>query len=184
MKPIINQNKKIAGSIFSFHLKFLFPAFVLLLCAEPVKPNPVPARQEINIPGLYEALQSGDTAAINSFLKMLNDDSTLLAVAYKGALLMRKSGLMKSAKEKLALFKQGRSLLENAIMKDNKNAEFRFLRLIIQENCPSFLHYHKQKEEDADIVKKSYKNFSGELKSAIVNYAKVSKSIKPADFSN
>jgi hypothetical protein len=91
---------------------------------------------------------------------------------------------MKSAKEKLALFKQGRNLLENAVMKDDKNSEFRFLRLIIQENCPSFLRYNKQKEEDAEIVKKSYKNFSVELKNAIVNYSKVSKSIKPADFSN
>lgn len=105
-------------------------------------------------------------------------------MAYTGALVMRKSSFQKSAKKKLTLFKQGRRLLEDAIIKENSNAEFRFLRLIIQENCPAFLKYHDKIKEDAEVVKHYYKNFSPELKHAVAGYSKVSKTLKPQDFAN
>ncbi|HKR03937.1 MAG TPA: hypothetical protein VJY62_04810 [Bacteroidia bacterium] len=164
--------------------KLLFAAFVFILCSGMSKTVSPAVLSIINITEFYDALQSEDTVKINSFLKVLADDTALSSIACKGALLMRKSGFQKSAKRKLEMFKQGRILLEDAIKKENDNAEFRFLRLIIQENCPAFLKYHDKIKEDADAVKHFYKNFSAELKHAVADYSKVSKSLKPDSFAD
>jgi hypothetical protein len=164
--------------------KLLFAAFVFILCSGMSKPVSPAILSGLKITEFYEALQSEDTIKINSFLKVLADDTALSSIAYKGALLMRKSGFQKSAKRKLEMFKQGRMFLEDAIKKENDNAEFRFLRLIIQENCPAFLRYHDKIKEDADAVKLFYKNFSPELKHAVADYSKVSKILKPGSFAD
>lgn len=80
------------------------------------------------------------------------------------------------------MFKQGKMLLEGAIKKENKNTEFRFLRLIIQENCPAFLKYQDNIKEDADAVKQMYKKISSALKQAVLDYSKTSKTLKADEF--
>jgi hypothetical protein len=68
--------------------------------------------------------------------------------------------------------------LEKAILKNNKNAEYRFLRLIIQENAPKVLKYNANIKEDVKVVSSEYLSFASEVKSAVVNYSKTSASLK------
>lgn len=160
--------------------------FLLFSASAFLRWNPAEAErfggQKINLIDFYSALESQDTIKLNSFLHILENDSTSSAHAYTGALLMKKSGLKKSPKEKLPMFRQGKTLLEDAIKKENKNTEFRFLRLIIQENCPDFLKYKNNIKEDADAVKQMYKKFSPALKQAVKDYSKKSKTLKTSDF--
>ncbi|HTB24177.1 MAG TPA: hypothetical protein VK711_02345, partial [Puia sp.] len=79
---------------------------------------------------------------------------------------------------KLRLFKSGRKLLEAAIINYPENAEFRFLRLIIQEHAPGVLGYKNDLEKDSEFIQKSYKSLPDELQQIMVSYSKKSKFLK------
>jgi hypothetical protein len=157
------------------HIKIIF---ILLLFV--VSKNSDAQQNEFQ--RVYTALQSDDSAKINFELSSLETTSLKGKDAYTGALTMRKSGLAKSGLEKLSLFKKGRRMLEASIKLDSMNAEYRFLRLIIQEHVPDFLNYHSKKEEDAKMIRESYRKLSPELQAIIKNYSKNSHILKPEDF--
>lgn len=133
-------------------------------------------------PEVYNALQSNDTVQINRQLRTLENAAMPQKEAYAGALQMKLSGLVKSGMEKLKIFKSGRMKLENSIKRDSLNAEYRFLRLIIQENTPDFMNYHSKLKEDAKFVRESFAKLNHQLQQAIVDYSKRSKILKPEDF--
>ena len=91
---------------------------------------------------------------------------------------MKKAGLAGIPVQKLNLFKQGHKELEAAIKREPKNVEFRFLRLMIQENAPGVLGYKDQLPEDSEYIKKSYKTLPDEVQRAIEDYSKKSKILK------
>jgi hypothetical protein len=132
----------------------------------------------------YTSIQSKDLNNINAQLKIVGASSIPEKDAYTGALLMRKAGLVKGPSNKLSVFKSGHTKLEDAIKKNNSNAEFRFLRLIIQENAPGILGYKSDMQQDGDYIKKSYKDLPQSVQQAISNYSKQSKILKPADFNS
>ena len=134
------------------------------------------------MPGIYEVMQSGDSAKINATLAALEKSTAKERDAYKGTLLMQKSGMLKSGMDKLSVFKQGRKLLEGSIKLDSANVEYRFLRLMIQEKAPDFLNYHSKKELDAKMIRESFATLPLQLKEAIKNYSKNSRILKPEDF--
>jgi hypothetical protein len=134
------------------------------------------------VPEIYEVIESGDSSQINSALTYLEKSSLKENDAYRGALLMKKSGMMKSGMDKLNVFKQGRKLLEACIKLDSSNAEYRFLRLMIQEQAPDFLNYHSKKEEDAKMIMASYIHLPVNAREAIKKYSKKSHILKPEDF--
>jgi len=78
----------------------------------------------------------------------------------------------------LYLFKKGHELLENAIKEDPNNTEFRFLRLMIQENAPGFLGYNDSEEGDSEYIRNAYKSLPENLQKAISDYNKTSKVLK------
>lgn len=127
----------------------------------------------------YDALRGTDSVKINRELSLLEKSVVREKDAYKGALLMKKSELVKSVKDKLSKFKSGRKLLQAAILADSANAEYRFLRLTIQENCPDFLNYHSHKEEDAKLIGAAFKALPPDLRQIILEYAATSKTLKP-----
>jgi len=139
-----------------------------------------------SLPGLtaniYDVMQSGDSAKINSALAELEKSTVKEKDAYKGTLLMQKSGMLKSGMDKLSVFKQGRKLLEGSIKLDSSNVEYRFLRLMIQEQAPDFLNYHSKKEEDAKMIRQSFATLPLPLKEAIKKYSKNSHVLKPEEF--
>jgi hypothetical protein len=91
--------------------------------------------------------------------------------AYLGAITMKRAGFEETAKQKLDLFKKGKDLLEKSITANKKNTEYRFLRLIVQENAPKLLKYSANISEDAKWVKDNYKKCDSEIKQAVENYA-------------
>ncbi|MBI5539192.1 MAG: hypothetical protein HY951_03985 [Bacteroidia bacterium] len=129
----------------------------------------------------YSAFSSIDTVKINKQISQISASQIAEKKAYIGALLMRKAGLVSAISNKLSLFLEGRKLLEAAISKEKQNAEYRFLRLAIQENCPAILQYNSKIDEDVVIIRQSYSNFTNELKLAVTDYSKTSKALKVSD---
>jgi hypothetical protein len=129
----------------------------------------------------YAALSSVDTVKINKQIAIIYNSQITEKKAYIGTLLMKKAGLVSAISNKLNLFLEGRKLLEGSINKDKQNAEYHFLRLIIQENCPAILQYYNKIDDDVLIVRQSFNLFTAEVKTAITNYSKTSKALNIKD---
>ncbi|MCH5600069.1 hypothetical protein [Niabella ginsengisoli] len=123
----------------------------------------------------YNAMASNSTSVWNKQLEALKAMKGNDKAAYEGALLMRKSGSQKTPGQKLSMFKKGHGLLETAISKEPANIEYKFLRLMIQENAPKIVGYNKNVAEDAKLLKNGYKSLPAVVQNAIVAYSKSSK---------
>ncbi|HQW82839.1 MAG TPA: hypothetical protein PK987_00170 [Ferruginibacter sp.] len=126
----------------------------------------------------YNAMSADNLQEINALLEIVKNAALDEKEAYEGALLMKKAGLVSKAKEKLNLFKSGRTKLEAAIKKDNTNTEFVFLRLIIQEHAPKALKYNSHIVSDSEQIRNDYKNLPPVVQKAILAYSKKSKVLK------
>lgn len=131
----------------------------------------------------YAALSSDDAVTISAAKKQLNavaesaDKRAML-----GALTMKESQFEKTPKQKLEKFNQGKTALEAEIKKQSNNTEYRFLRLLIQENAPKMLKYNSNITADANLIVANFPNTSSTLRTTIMEYAKTSKSLKSAGF--
>ena len=114
-----------------------------------------------------KSLESIETVLIDLDLKRAISTNN----AYRGTLLMKKSGFMETLGKKVALFKEGHQLLENEIQKDPGNSEYRFLRLAIQEHAPKILGYNKDIEKDKRVIIANFKSFDPSLQKYILEYA-------------
>ncbi len=156
-------------------MSFLIRCFILVLCLNTGFKT---SAQVVNRVHFYDALSKADTLKINEQLKKISQSSSVDKQAFIGVLQMRKAALVKGLDYKLNLFKSGNKQLEQAISKHHSNAEYRFLRLLIQENAPVFLNYRSEVKEDADIVKSAYVKLLVETQNAILDYCKHSKVLK------
>lgn len=141
-----------------------------------------PTEQSFDREAYYVIMATGKIDEINDELLMLRAVSIKEKEAFEGALLMRKAGLLKKPEEKLKAFKSGRIKLETALIDNNDNAEYRFLRLTIQEHAPRIVKYYKEQNSDSEYIKQVFKNLSPVLQTAIRNYSKTSKILRPDDF--
>lgn len=137
--------------------------------------------QQFNRIQFYKAMASKNVKDVDDELTVVKQSSVLGKDAFEGALLMKKADLVESKKEKLNLFKSGKAKLEAVIVKDTSNAEFRFLRLQIQEHAPRIVKYSDKLTSDKIFISKEYKNLPLEVQQAIIDYSKQSKILKPAD---
>ena len=126
----------------------IFISFLFLILVVFVKANT--GGQAFNKVEFYAAMASDKMEDINIQLVAVKGSSINEKEAYEGALLMKKAGLVGNVKEKLSLFKSGRAKLEACISKDNNNAEYRFLRVIIQEHAPKIVKYRNELEQDSN----------------------------------
>jgi hypothetical protein len=126
----------------------------------------------------YSAMASDDMETVNNQLNVIKASAAPEKEAYEGALLMKKAGLVTKASEKISLFKAGRIKLEAAIKKDKDNAEFSFLRLIIQEHAPKIVNYKDNIQTDVAVIRSGYKTLSPVVQQAIADYSKKSKVLK------
>jgi len=144
--------------------------------------NPSSAEQQFDTSAYYTILASEDTNAINNELINIEKETSLNnKEGYKGALLMKKAGLVVPAKGKLKLFKEGRIKFETALRADSNNTELHFLRLTIQENAPKIVKYHGDLNNDKLFIQKNYKGLSPVVQHAILNYCKKSKVLHKED---
>jgi hypothetical protein len=160
-------------------LKILFAAYFIISGAMVQGKNLI---QDFDRSGFYAVMASGNIKNVNEELILLNSVSIIEKDAYEGALMMRKSGLIKVPAEKLKYFKKGRIKLETALLKDSNNGEYHFLRLTIQEHAPKIVKYRTELENDKQYILKSFKNLSPVVQQAIIDYSKNSKILKPEDF--
>jgi hypothetical protein len=123
----------------------------------------------------FDTISDGTSEEVAAMVTTLeNTSQSNERDAYLGAIKMKRAGQLKSFTEKSKMFKAGKELLETAISLDHTNVEYRFLRLIIQENAPSILGYSDCIAADAKKVKAGYKGLSESVKNAIIAYAKTS----------
>ena len=134
-----------------------------------------PLFQTLDKADFYSVMASGKLREINQELTLIESSSAKEKEAYEGALLMRKAGLPIPPHEKLASFKTGLHKLEAALAKDSSNAEYHFLRLIIQEHVPKFVHYDKDRDTDSQDVYRAFRSLPPAVQMAILEYSKHSK---------
>ena len=65
--------------------------------------------------------------------------------------------------QKLNTFSKGKKNIEEAIKKDSKNVELRYLRYSIQKNAPGFLNYKNNIEEDLKYLKENLSKIKDSL---------------------
>lgn len=138
-------------------------------------------QQNFDKAAFYAAMSSGSIDEIEKELAIVRASSTPNKDGYEGALLMRKAGLVKRPAEKLKHFKAGRIKFDTALQSDKDNAEYRFLRLAIQEHAPKIVKYNKDIEADKQFIIKEYKNLPQVVQHAISDYTKNSKILNAQD---
>ncbi len=126
----------------------------------------------------YKALEENNKDLVNTQLTELKTAPDEIRDGLTGAMLMKKASFFAAAATKLHLFREGHKMLEDAIKKDPENAEFRFLRLIIQEHAPGVLGYKNDLQNDSELIRKSYKSLPEELQQIMIAYSKKSKFLK------
>lgn len=99
--------------------------------------------------------QSKAAADLQSYLHSQYPKTAYL-LAYEGALNMVQAKHMFLPTSKYASFKKGKTQLEAQIQANPSNIEFRYLRLIIQANVPSFLNYSSNQNEDKSFLLQQY----------------------------
>jgi hypothetical protein len=123
-------------------------------------------------------MESNDQTLVDAQISELNLVSSTLKNAFLGAMIMKKAGIGGNPFYKLYLFRKGHELLEDAIKAYPTNIEFRFLRLMIQENAPDFLGYNDNEEKDSEYIRNAYKSLPEILQKTILAYNKISKVLK------
>ncbi len=94
------------------------------------------------------------TTALITLLDNQQQPLSALMMGYKGAATAMDAENYVMPNRKYSQFKEGRKILEDAIIKDPENAELRFLRFQIQVHSPAFLGYQNQIEQDKKEVMK------------------------------
>jgi len=128
---------------------------------------------------IYSALASESKEIVQKQLDVVQGMKESSEVkAFKGALQMKAAQFQKTAKDKMSLFNAGKKILESEIKSNDANVEYRFLRLLIQENAPKQLKYDGNIEEDVMSIVSGYSKLKESTKTAIESYAKKSASLK------
>jgi hypothetical protein len=133
---------------------------------------------DLNRTAFYKAMDSENKTLVDAQISALSSTTSNLENAFLGAMTMKRAGIGGNPVSKLTRFKNGHKLLEAAIKQDPNNAEFRFLRLMIQENAPGILGYKVDEEEDSDFIRKAYNSLPEDLQKTISAYNKISKILK------
>ncbi|OKS88915.1 hypothetical protein [Mucilaginibacter polytrichastri] len=138
--------------------------------------------QKFEKSAFYQVMASGKLDDVNDELNAIAGAPAGDRDAYEGVLLMRKAGLVSKPKDKLQYFKSGRIKFQTAFMADSSNAEFRFLRLGIQEHAPKIVKYRSDINADKAYIKEHFKSLPPVVQHAIREYSKTSKVLHPEDF--
>lgn len=126
----------------------------------------------------FTALSSSNEETLKSLIKKCEKTGTSEDNAYRGAMMMRSADFEFWPSDKLKMFVRGEKLLEAEIKAKKDNVEYRFLRLMTQENAPKFLGYNSNIQEDAKLIAANYSKQIDEVKTAISGYRKQSPALK------
>lgn len=76
-----------------------------------------------------------------------------VCLAYLGAFQTIRANHVNSPLSKLNTFNKGKKNIEQALKKAPDNIELRFIRLSVQVNCPDFLQYNDNINEDKKFIR-------------------------------
>lgn len=109
-----------------------------------------------------------------AFAELMTNTPTTDVVlnAYKGA---SKMILAKFGGNRIALLKEGKPLLENALKQQPQNAELHLIRLSVQEHLPKVLPYRNDITDDKNFILTHYAQQTRELQKYIAGFVKKSK---------
>lgn len=107
-----------------------------------------------------------------SLIEDLESSSQTVALAYRGAITTMLAEFVNSPWTKYKYFQDGKSMLEKAVKKNPGNPEIRYIRLLIQSNCPGFLDYSSNISEDARLFANEISSYAlkSETKRAMIGY--------------
>jgi hypothetical protein len=126
----------------------------------------------INKDAFFNAMAGNSVLAMEQQLKALKNLSTPEKEAFEGAMQMRRSATIAVPAKRLSLFRQGHRKLETAIGRSPENAEYRFLRLMVQENAPRSLGYNKNIDEDSRFIKDHFRSMPAVTRQHVTAYSK------------
>ena len=125
------------------------------------------ANAQLDRKAIYNALASDSKDAVQKQLDVIGNVKESSEVkAFKGALQMKAAQFHKTAQDKLNLFNAGNKMLETEIKSNDGNVEYRFLRLLIQENAPKQLKYNGNVDEDVTAIIAGYSKLKESTKTA------------------
>ena len=128
---------------------------------------------------LFKTLESGNQKELLALEnKLSSQKSNNEQQAYLGTVKMKSSEFEKTPADKLKKFKEGKIQLEKSIESEPSNPEFRFLRLMIQENAPKILKYNDKVKTDAHFVKTNVDKLPKEVKVTVQEYSKTSTNLR------
>lgn len=109
-------------------------------------------------------------AQADDFIAILKNDDSPEGKGYTAAMVFMKSRFVNFPFTKLKYFKQGKLLLDQAIIESPSNIEIRYIRFLMQKQIPEFLGYHKNISEDYDTIVNGIDNaiLNNEQKSKIL----------------
>lgn len=85
---------------------------------------------------------------LNKIVSSKEYSNSILNIVYKGVCYTMLADYQFFPTSKLSYFNDGKALIEAAIKKEANNVELRYLRLLVQLNCPGFLGYGDDIEAD------------------------------------
>lgn len=139
-------------------------------------------QQEFDKKAFYKIIENGNVDDIDKEIIAVTNSDMPEKEAYRGTLLMRKAGLVKSAVAKMDNFRSGAIRLERAIRDDKTNVEFRFLRLMIQEHAPKITKYRNKLSDDKEYIKANFSKLEPSVQDIVKDYSKTSTILNPSDF--
>ncbi len=95
---------------------------------------------------------------LHNDLTAITESDNVLLIGYKGAATTIMAKYAKGVKAKTTYFKEGKKLIEQAILADPQNVELRYIRLSVQENAPKIVRYKKHIAQDKQFI---IDNFNG-----------------------
>ena len=126
----------------------------------------------------YKVLSSSNEETLVNYKKKLAVNLTTYdAKAYYASLVMKEAKFAYNPFTKLERFNKGKDMLESVISLNKNNTEYRFLRLMVQENAPSILGYDSNIKQDSQLIKTNFLLFSETIQTIILNYSKTSEAL-------
>lgn len=95
--------------------------------------------------------QHESRALFHSTMTALHNKSAV-HLAYHGAAKAMMAEVVYSPYNKYTLFTQGTKLIEQAVLQAPYNEEIRYIRFMIQANCPAFLNYRSNLRDDYRFI--------------------------------
>ena len=100
----------------------------------------------------------------DNYIQLLEKSNLKEANTYKAALLLMKAKFAFFPFNKWSYFKNGSELLDISIESDPTNIEMRYIRFLFQSEIPNFLGYHKNIQQDYNLIIHNIINSSLPLK--------------------